>query len=163
MRTTLRGGTLWPHGRFAFPEAFIWERSVEQLRQQRGDKEVEAARSILAWAKAKALRLWWGKGTSYGSCYPMLDLKGEEHWVVSVWTHGKVEIPFQWMLNRKPFGDEAMRLALRERLTAIPGVEIRADALARRPTLPLAALAEPARLAQFLAVWDWYLDQVRGA
>ncbi|MBM3983991.1 MAG: hypothetical protein FJ304_27725 [Planctomycetes bacterium] len=27
MRTTLRGGTLWPHGRFAFPEAFIWERS----------------------------------------------------------------------------------------------------------------------------------------
>jgi len=25
---TLRGGNLWPHSRFVFPEAFIWERSV---------------------------------------------------------------------------------------------------------------------------------------
>ncbi|MBM3983580.1 MAG: hypothetical protein FJ304_25580 [Planctomycetes bacterium] len=33
MRTTLRGGTLWPHGRFAFPEAFIWERSVKELQK----------------------------------------------------------------------------------------------------------------------------------
>src|SRR5262245_61646719 len=55
----------------------------EDLRQQRGEKEAEAARGILAWAKRSVPRIWWGKGNTYGSFYPMLDFRGEQHWVVS--------------------------------------------------------------------------------
>lgn len=133
------------------------------LRQRRGDKEADAARGLLEWAKAGRLRVWWGKGSKDGSFYPMLDVKGEQHWVVSAWTNGRIEIPFQWMLNKKPFGDEPKRLALRERLNRLSGVEIPADAITRRPTLPLAALADAAALKEFLSVLDWYLSEVRTA
>ena len=37
----------------------------------------------------------------------------------------------------------AKRLDLRDRLNRIPGVEIAAEALKRRPTIPLAAFTDP--------------------
>jgi hypothetical protein len=141
-----------------------WDESgfFADLRQRRGDEEADAARVILEWAKAGRLRVWWGKGNKDGSFYPMLDFKGEPHWVVSVWTSGRAEIPFQWMLNKKPFGDEVKRRELLARLTGI-GLEIPADALARRPTVPLTAFIDRQKLDQFLAVLNWYLDEVRAA
>jgi hypothetical protein len=135
----------------------------EDLKQRRGDKEAEAARTILAWAKNSVARISWGKGSKDGSFYPMLDYKGESHWVVSVWTYGRVEISFQWMVPRKPFGDEAKRLELRDRLNKIPGIEIPADAINRRPTIPLAELTNPAALQAFLSVLDCYVSEVKAA
>jgi hypothetical protein len=82
----------------------------------------------------------------------MLDFRGEQHWVVAVWTYGRAEIPFQWMRGRKPFEEEAKRLEVRDRLNKIPGVTIPADAIARRPSIPLAAFADPSALQAFLSV-----------
>jgi hypothetical protein len=135
----------------------------ENLRQRRGDKEAEAARTILAWAKKSVPRIWWGKGTKDGSFYPMLDYKGEQHFVTSVWTYGKVEVPFQQMLTRKPFDAEAKRLELRDRLNKIPGVAIPADAITRRPSIPLALLTDDVALKAFLGVLDWYIAEVKTA
>jgi hypothetical protein len=140
-----------------------WDESsfFEELRQSRGEKDVEPARTVLDWAKRSVSRIWWGKGSTYGSFYAMLDYKGAKHFVVSVWTYGRVEIPFQWMLTRQPFESDAKRLELRERLTRIPGVAISADAITRRPTIPLAVLTDDAILEQFLSVLDWYLAEVK--
>ena len=140
-----------------------WDESsfFEDLKQRKGEKEAEAARTILTWAEKTLPRIWWGKGSKDGSFYPMLDYKGEQHWVVSLWTNGKVEIPFQWMKERKPFQDDAMRLELRDRLNKIPGVAIATDAITRRPTMPLAAFIDPAALQGLLAVLDWYILEVK--
>jgi hypothetical protein len=135
----------------------------EDLKQKRGEKEAEVARTILAWGKKNLIRLWWGKGKQDGSFYPMLDHQGKEHWVTSVWTYGRVEIPFQWMLSRRPFDGEAKRLELRDRLNRIPGVQIPADAITRRPSIPLALLTTEAALKDFLAVLDWYVAEVKAA
>jgi hypothetical protein len=135
----------------------------EELRQGRGDQEAEVARTILAWARKSQIRIWWGKGGHYGSFYPMLDFRGEQHWVVAVWTYGRAEVPFQWMLARKPFEEEAKRLELRDRLNKIPGVEIPADAIARRPSIPLAVFTDPSALQRFLSVLDWYVSEVKAA
>jgi len=135
----------------------------EDLRQRRGDKEAEVARTILAWAKKSVSRVWWGRGNKDGSFFPMLDYKGETHWVVSIWTYGRAEIPFQWMLTRKPFDAEAKRLELRDRLNRIPGVEIPADAITRRPTIPLAGLTDEMALKAFLGILDWYIAEVKAA
>lgn len=135
----------------------------EDLRQRRGDKEAEVARTILAWAKKSVPRIWWGKGSKDGSFYPMLDYKGESHWVVSVWTYGRAEIPFQWMVPRKPFGDEAKRLEMRDRLNRIRGVQMPADAISRRPTIPLTVFTDPAALEAFLSVLDWYISEVKAS
>jgi hypothetical protein len=135
----------------------------EDLRQRRGEKETEVARTILAWAKKSLPRIWWGKGNKDGSFFPMLDYKGEKHFVTSVWTYGRAEIPFQWMLTRKPFEDEAKRQELRDRLNTIPGVEIPADAVTRRPTIPLAVLTDDVAPKAFLGVLDWYIAEVKAA
>jgi hypothetical protein len=90
----------------------------------------------------------------------MFDCGGEPHWVVSVWTSGRVEIPFQWMLNKTPFGDEQKRKELLARLNAV-GLGLPADALTRRPSATLAVLTDRPKLDQFLAVLNWYLDEIR--
>jgi hypothetical protein len=135
----------------------------DDLRQRRGDQEAESARAILAWAQKSVPRIWWGKGNKDGSFYPMLDYKGGKHFVTSVWTYGRVEIPFQWMLTRKPFDAESKRLELLDRLNKIPGVEIAADAITRRPTIPLAVLTDDTALKAFLGVLDWYIAEVKVA
>jgi hypothetical protein len=133
----------------------------EDLRQRRGDKEAEVARTILAWAKKSLIRVWWGKGSKDGSFFPMLDHKGESHWVVSVWTFGRVEIQFRWMRDRQPFGDEARRLELRDRLNKIPDVDIPADAIDRRPSIPLSVLTDDTALKAFVGILDWYISEVK--
>ncbi len=140
-----------------------WDEATffEELRQRKGDKEVDTARTILAWAKKSLPRIWWGKGNKDGSFYPMLDYKGENHFVTSIWTYGRVEIPFQWIRTRKPFDDEARRLQLLDRFNKIPGVGIPADAVNRRPTISLAELADPVAIKEFLAVLDWYIAEVK--
>ena len=136
---------------------------IEELRQRRGDKEAEVARTILDWAKKNQIRIWWGKGSQSGSFFPMLDAKDGTHWVVSVWTYGETEIQFQHMLGRKPFNKQAKRLELLDRLNKIPGVEIPADAITRRPSIPLATFTDPSSLQKFLSVLDWYVSEVRAA
>jgi hypothetical protein len=137
----------------------------EDLRQRRGDNEAEVARTILAWAKKNLLldrpERSWGKGSKDGSFFPMLDYKDKTHWIVSVWTYGRVEIQFQWMRNRQPFGDEAKRRELRDRLNKIPGVDIPADAITRRPSIPLAVLTDDSALKAFLGILDWYISEVK--
>ena len=65
------------------------------------------------------------------------------------------------MLTRKPFDDEAKRLELRDRLNKISRVEIPADAITRRPSIPLAVLTDDVALKAFLGVLDWYIAEVK--
>ncbi|MBM3982093.1 MAG: hypothetical protein FJ304_17885 [Planctomycetes bacterium] len=76
MRTTLRGGTLWPHGRFAFPEAFIWERS-----DNAGKIEGTRWRSLRGFVKgqdipAGTLRLEFNRDGSLVYHTPMGEFRG---------------------------------------------------------------------------------------
>ncbi|HEV2947671.1 MAG TPA: hypothetical protein VGX70_09865 [Gemmataceae bacterium] len=88
---------------------------------------------------------------------------GDKHFVTSVWTYGRAEIPFQSMLTRKPFKDEIKRQHLRERFNKIQGVEIPSDAIGRRPSIPLAVLIDDKALKTFLGVLDWYISEVKTA
>lgn len=133
----------------------------EDLKQRRGDKEAEVARTILAWAKKSVPRIWWGKGSKDGSFYPMLDYKGKQHWLISVWTYGRIYVQFQYMKGQPPFADEGKRLELRDRLNKIQGVEIPADGIIRQPMIPLAVLTDDAALKAFLSVLDWYIAEVK--
>lgn len=140
-----------------------WDEATffEDLCQRRGEKEAEAARTILTWAKVNLLRIWWGKGTKDGSFSPMFDFNRENHFITSVWTYGRVEIPFQWIKTRKPFDDESKRVQLLDRFNKIPGIAIPADAINRRPTFPLTVLTEAEAMKEFLAILDWYIAEVK--
>jgi len=132
-----------------------------ELESAHGEATVQVARQLLDWGRSRGLRIWWGKGARSGSFFPMLDIGGIDHWTVSVWTSATVEVQFQWMKKREPLANEESRRELREKLNAIPGIDISEEGISGRPSFPLATLSQPGVLDQFLRVFDWYLDRVR--
>lgn len=72
-----------------------------------------------------------------------------------------MELYFQWYQLKLPFEAEAKRLELLKRLNAIDGVSIPTDAITRRPGIPLTVLADMSRLAESLAVFEWFIHEVQ--
>lgn len=133
---------------------------VQALTERRGRNEAEIAKHILRWANTHGLRLWWGKGLKDGSFFPLLDYQGRTYWLISVWTYGRIEVQFQWM-TAPPLDSMDKRRELQQRLNSIQGIDIRDDALTKRPSLPLALLADDAKLKQFLEVFDWLMEEAK--
>lgn len=132
---------------------------LQELEARQGAKEARVAKAILEWAQSKKLRIWWGKGSQDGSFFPMLDVRDTQHWLISVWTYGRLEVQFQMMKNKPPFDDEAKRLELLRRLNTLPGVTLPSDAITRRPRILLATLQDEAVLKQFLDICDWIIEE----
>lgn len=131
------------------------------LATSRGSQEVVVFRRILDWVRERGLHLWWGKGVTQGSCYPMLDYQGDSYWTFAVWTGGSVSIQFGMLQAKPPFDDEAKRRELLDRLNRIPGVNISEERLAKYPSFPLRVLTDSAALDQFLAAFDWVVEEIR--
>jgi hypothetical protein len=140
-----------------------WDETTffQDLQSRRGPNEADVARRILEWARIRGLRVWWGKGKKDGSFYPMLDHNHTQHWLIAVWTYGRVEIEFQQMLTRSPFDEESARRELLHRLNSLDGIAIPDDAIARRPSIRLITLAPAHVLDGFLGTLDWAVSRIR--
>ena len=145
------------------PEPRQWDREsfTKDLQERQGDDLVAVAVKILTWAEEAGLRIWWGKGQQDGSFFPMTDHGGDVHWLISVWTYGRLEIQFQMMKKNPPFEDEKLRRDLLSRLNAITGIAFPENAITRRPSIPLSLLEDKATLEQFLEVLDWVIQEIR--
>jgi len=132
--------------------------------EPRGSEAVDAACGILEWARTHKLRIWWGRGAHDGSFFPMIDHGGAQHWLVSVWTYGRLEVQFEMMVKSQgPFEDVSPRMELLRRLNDVPGFSLPSDGIARRPSVQLAALGEKTVRSHFLQVLDWVVEQVRAS
>jgi hypothetical protein len=136
------------------------ESFFKELKSRRGIEEAEIARKILDWARNKLPRFWWGKGKQDGSFYPMLDWNDEVYYPISIWTYGKIEIQFQWLMNKSPFDDEIKRKELLKRFNQIPGVEIPGKAITRRPNILLSTFKDESSLRQLLETLDWVIQEI---
>lgn len=134
---------------------------LSTLEFERGMIEVDTVRQILVWIESAQLGIWWGEGAIYGSFCPLIQHDGVTHFPFSVWTFGQVEIWFQYMVPRPVFNLPSKRLELFEKLNAIDGVDLPIGRLQTRPKFPLAVLDRQATLHQFLAVWEWFIAEVR--
>lgn len=144
----------------------IWdEQRFFQTFESRGERaSIEISKKILEWAKEHSLRIWWGRGTTAGSLYPMLDYKGEEYWTISVRTgfrQGFLLVPFKQMRKRKPFSSEAKRIELAKRLNAIPGIQIPQTEIATDFRIPLTPFNDESALQALLETLDWIIQEVR--
>ena len=135
----------------------------EDVKKRGNTVGAAAARRLLDWAISRGLRIWWGRGQIEGSFVPVLDIGTASHQPFAVYSSGVVLIYFQWYVNKPPFSDERRRREILHRLNEISGVSIPESALNRRPSIPLAVLARDGNMEKFLAVFDWYLDEVRAA
>ncbi len=134
----------------------------EDLKARRSPDEARVARDILEWAQTNLPRFTWGKGKQHGSFIPVLDHKGMSNYPFVIYTYGRVEIQFQHMKAR-PFDDETKRLELLHCLNEIEGVDIPADKITKRPSIPLSALRSAAALKQFFQAFDWYVQEVKAS
>ncbi|BAS57997.1 hypothetical protein NIES2135_26200 [Leptolyngbya boryana NIES-2135] len=139
------------------------EASFRQALESRqgGTELAEIADKLLDWARRKELYLWRGKGSKYGSVMPILSHRGVDYQLFSIWTTGSIEIGFQYLQNKHPFDVESKRVELLTRLNEIEGISLPESVITKRPSLPLAVLKPEASLQQFLAVFDWVIDQVK--
>jgi hypothetical protein len=131
-----------------------------------GEEVATAAREIFAWADTHSplLHQTYGSGaTIASSCF--LGLKDERAWCLpfSLYngTNATVEIQFGLMTTvpYPPFHEAGCRDELRRRLESAVGVEIPVARLDKRPSFPLAKLQDGTRMASFLEVFDWTLQQ----
>jgi hypothetical protein len=124
----------------------------------------KAAAEILDWADERGLRLAYGSGAVTGSVFPMLDLANDEPaYMFCVRTNGRLEFQFQYFARHAPYDSDEERLALRDQLSAIHGIEIPADGIDRFPGIDLLPLTDSANMAAFLRIWDEYISAVTAA
>ena len=64
-----------------------------------------------------------------------------DYQLFAVGSNARVVLLFEYYQHKPPFEEESKRLELLSRLNAIDGVSIPADAITRRPAIPLAVLA----------------------
>ena len=139
------------------------ESFFKELKTRRGIEEAEIARKILQWSENKLPRFWWGKGKHDGSFYPMLDHNEETYYPIAIWTYGKIEIQFQWLMNRSAFSDETKRRELLNRLNQIPGINIPENAITRRPNIFLSTFKDASSLRQLLETLDWVVQEIKSS
>lgn len=132
-----------------------------ELAAKKDPLEVSAMKNILKWAIKNSDYIWWGKGNVFGSFVPTVKHKGRDHQLFAAWTMGTIETYFQHYQSKPPFADEEKRRQLQSKLEEIPGIELPPDAIFKRPSIQISALVEPNKLQQFLAVFDWVIEEIR--
>jgi hypothetical protein len=147
------------------PEPWSEETFFQALLERRGPEAVRVARRLLEYARSRFTRVWWGRGRQDGSFVPFLELPTDSRDAIlfTVWTYGRVEFTFQYLLGRPYFGEREHRAELLAKLREIPGLDLPADAVDRRPTVPLEALAPAGGLEALFGVMDWAIGKLKGA
>jgi alkylated DNA nucleotide flippase Atl1 len=127
-----------------------------------------AVNALLAdWAAANG-RFEYG-AASVTSCFPMLDRLGN----ASIWPcaivpssakgGGRIEVVFQYLLDRQPFGDTELRQELRARLNRLDGVSIPSGKIGLRPSFDLSVLAIGENAELLKEAFDWFRKVARTA
>ncbi|MCK9565873.1 MAG: hypothetical protein M0Q43_07485 [Methanothrix sp.] len=135
----------------------------KELESRKSIEEAEIARKIMDWARDKLPRFWWGKGKQDGSFIPVLDHNGEQYYPIAIWTYGKIEIQFQWLMNKSPFNDDMKRKELLKRLNEISGVDIPEKAITRRPNIFLSTFNDASSLRRLLETLDWVVQEIKSS
>lgn len=147
------------------PESEPWnpERFELALETTRGSAEVNVFKRIQKWAKKRSLVLAFGRGKKNGSCYLILSLPSRKIWLFSPWTDGKIWFLFAQMREIPPFDKEEKQRELLRLLNQIQGMNIPEDSFTpgKWTSVKLSLLTQPATLEQFLAVFDWAIDEIR--
>lgn len=134
---------------------------LEDLKRGRNPEEAQVANKILRWARQHKMDEQWGRGKVDGSFVPVLKHAGREHKPFAMWSSGSIQLYFAVYQSKPPFDSEEQRREIQKQLNAISDVAISDNEIDKYPSIPLAVLTDEAKLQQFLAVFDWFLQEVK--
>ncbi len=135
---------------------------LEELEREKSSEYAEVARKIFDWLKMQHIEMKWGTGGKEGSVYPSLVHDGKECSSFGLWTGGGLYFDYSRMLSGHPFAEEAIRVALRDRLSAIPGLNLH-PAASGGETRQLNKLADQTVWQVFKDTFEWYFAQIRAS
>jgi alkylated DNA nucleotide flippase Atl1 len=131
-----------------------------QLRASQSTATVDAVERLLDDWRDRGGYLDWGNGAQ-AVAFPSMRAGGEQYWPWNVRpTAGTIEVVFQHLLSRPPFGDTAVRDELRQRINRIPGVHLAQSRLELRPSFPLERVVSDDGLIAAVDAQAWFLDQL---
>lgn len=142
----------------------LWDEEgyYTNMGERLGDEAVATTRAIVAGLQAQGMQAFiGGQGKVYGSTVFVLEHGGHSHRPLVIYGDGAVEVRFNHILEHPPFDQRERRQALLDRLNTIPGIRLPATKLDTRPNFRIELLRHPTHLAAFLAVWEWYANEIR--
>jgi hypothetical protein len=136
------------------------ESVLADLERRNGPEVLRAATRIAQWMKKRADRVWFGSGSQDGSMGMTIVANGHNYYPIAIWSYGRIEIRFQYLL-KGPFESEEKRRELLDRLNKVGGISLPADSIVGRPGIPMALFAVEARVDSFLKVADWLVEELK--
>lgn len=144
------------------------DKAVERERRFReqllDSQSTETARAVLelldGWG-ALGGALWWGEASETSCFLRTWDPATSSHklWALALYPRlGTAEVVFQHLRSRPPFDTVDMRRQLRDRLNAVPGIDLPEDALDRRPNFRLEVLTGEGG-QRVLEVLAWFRER----
>lgn len=122
-------------------------------------QDEETARAIYEWAVGHADEVAWGKGRQDGSM--IIGVRGTDgiQYAFTCWTYRRLEINFQYLLNRSPFRDDALRHELLERFNRVENINLPLEKVNLRPSISY----EQFRQSQdeLFGIMGWGVEQIR--
>jgi hypothetical protein len=132
-----------------------------RISEDASPRAVSVAHQLLDWGRENTHRIWWGKGKTYGSFVPVLDLGPYKHHPFAVLTTGQLEFYFFSQTRKPPFKEEEMQRELLARFNQVPTISLSEESLNKRPTISLDEFSDPKHFEALVEVFDWYIEKVK--
>lgn len=135
------------------------ERFARQLTERVGpDAAAEVLRFVDSWLELGGEIVFGTAATTSGF---LLTGVPDAPWPMVLYPgFGRGEVPFQYMVDRPPFNDLALREEFRARLSGVAGIDLPRAKLGLRPGFPIEVLGDSERGVQVLEHLVWFRERV---
>jgi len=139
------------------------EEYFQELRVNNSEDIVRVVERILNWAKEHNLEVRLGSGAKHGSYSLFVPHKENLHYMMVLYTYGKIEMQFLRLKYEPPFDDIEKQREFLARMNRIDGIDFPESMLDRRPSFEMALLKDEAKYRQFVEVMEWYVGEIRSS
>lgn len=128
----------------AGPHQQSWDRTtiVEELRAKTDEETSKAAGALMDWASENGLSASYGKGKDDGSWSPTWRAPGGKCSPITLWTHGRIEVNFEYLTKLPAFQSRESRADVARRMEQVFGEKIPEEKLDKRPSFPAAKIRQ---------------------
>lgn len=145
------------------------ERFFDALDARAGASAVDVFKKIYAWADARdRVSIFYGRGKSDGSIQigfsggsnPLIYQPNVDVIILTLWTYGRADVNFQYLLTRRAFASKEKRQELLERLTRTSTLQIEHSKIDKRPSIKWSELQDARNLRALLDGLDWAVAEL---
>jgi hypothetical protein len=146
-----QGGGQWDEASF-----------MADLQKHKGEPSVEAARDILQWITPRVTQVRWGTGKKLGGIVPILKVGSIQYHLIRMGSDGWFVFRFDWLKNKPPFDEEAVRRELLAKINEIPNVHFDDDVITKRARVPMDTLTNEGSFEQAKSIIEWMIGRIEG-